>query len=245
MKKKGVPVTPTLELTSFLVDEATVGEWNIQGLPKDDLSIQNGIMVTNSSRYTLMIDPQGQGQNWIQNKYSESIDPARCITTLSHPKFKDHFLKFCLEEGKTLIIEGIENEVDPMLDPVLEKQIQTRGKNMFIDVGGSQIDYSKDFQMFMTCRLPNPSFSPELSAKTTIIDFTVTQGGLEQQLLGRVLSKEQRSLEESLNNLLADVNFNKKDLQRLEKNLLERLTQSKGNLLDDTELMDVLNLTKT
>ena len=39
-----------------------------------------------------------------------------------------------------------------------------------------------------------------------------------------MLSKEQKSLEESLNNLLADVNFNKKDLQRLEKNLLERLT---------------------
>jgi dynein heavy chain len=63
--------------------------------------------------------------------------------------------------------------------------------------------------------------------------------------LGRVLSKEQKALEESLNTLLADVNFNKKDLQRLDKNLLERLTQSKGNLLDDTELMDVLNLTKT
>jgi dynein heavy chain len=42
---------------------------------------------------------------------------------LKHPKFKDNFLKFCMEEGKTLIIEGIENEVDPMLDPVLEKQI--------------------------------------------------------------------------------------------------------------------------
>jgi len=28
-----------------------------------------------------------------------------------------------MEEGKTLIIEGIMNEVDPMLDPVLEKQI--------------------------------------------------------------------------------------------------------------------------
>lgn len=75
MKKKGVPVTPTLELTSFLVDDATVGEWNIQGLPKDDLSIQNGIMVTNSSRFPLLIDPQGQGQNWIQNKFAESIDP--------------------------------------------------------------------------------------------------------------------------------------------------------------------------
>ena len=73
----------------------------------------------------------------------------------------------------------------------------------------------------------------------------MTQTGLEQQLLGRVLSKEQKALEESLNQLLADGNFNKRDLQRFDKNLLERLTQSKGNLLDDTELMDVLNSTKT
>ena len=244
MKKKGIPVTPTLELTSFLVDDTTVGEWNIQGLPKDDLSIQNGIMVTNSSRYPLLIDPQGQGQNWISNKYAEFIDPLHCITTLNHPKFKDMFLKFSMEEGKTLIIEGIANEIDPILDPVLEKQIQTKGKTQFINVGGSEIEYDKNFQMFMTCRLPNPSFSPELSAKTTIIDFTVTQGGLEQQLLGRVLSKEQKALEESLNQLLSDVNNNKKDLQRLDKNLLERLANATGNLLDDTELMDVLNNTK-
>ena len=99
--------------------------------------------------------------------------------------------------------------------------------------------------MFLTCRLPNPLFSPELSAKTTIIDFTVTQGGLEQQLLSQVLSKEQKALEESLNQLLTDVNKNKKELQILDKNLLERLTASSGNLLEDTELMEVLNQTKT
>lgn len=57
MKKRGVPVNHDLELTKFLVDEATVGEWNLQGLPKDELSIQNGIMVTNSTRYPLFIDP--------------------------------------------------------------------------------------------------------------------------------------------------------------------------------------------
>lgn len=44
---------------------------------------------------------------------------------------------------------------------------------------------------------------------------------------------------------MADVNFNKKDLQRLDKNLLFRLATATGNLLDDTELMDVLNNTKT
>jgi dynein heavy chain len=107
------------------------------------------------------------------------------------------------------------------------------------------MDFDKNFKMFMTCRLPNPSFSPELSAKTTVIDFTVTQGGLEQQLLGKVISHEQKSLEDSLNTLLNDVNANKKALQKLDKDLLQRLTESTGNLLDDTSLMEVLNNTKT
>jgi dynein heavy chain len=41
------------------------------------------------------------------------------------------------------------------------------------------MDYDDKFRLYMTSRLGNPHFSPELAAKTTIIDFTVTQGGLE------------------------------------------------------------------
>lgn len=247
MKAKEIPNLPTLayELTSFLVDEATVGEWNLQGLPKDSLSVQNGIMVTRSDRYPMLIDPQGQGQAWILKKYADDMEKGRSICTLTHPKFKDWFLKFCLENGKTLVIEGIENEVDPILDPVLEKQIIWKKNRGLIKIAGGDMDFDKNFKMFLTCRLPNPSFSPELSAKTTVIDFTVTQGGLEQQLLGKVISHEQKSLEDSLNALLNDVNANKKALQKLDKDLLQRLTESQGNLLDDTSLMEVLNNTKT
>ena len=227
-----------MELTKFLVDDATVGEWNLEGLPSDELSIQNGIMVTRSSRYPLMIDPQGQASTWIKKRERELIEKD-CIFTLNHPSLKDA-LKFPLMEGWPVMIEQIENEVDPILDPILEKQIIIKGRNKLIKIADTDMDYDDKFRLYMTSRLGNPHFSPELAAKATIIDFTVTQGGLEQQLLGRLISKEQKSLEEQLTQLQEEVTFNTKTLQNFEQMLLDRLANAQGSLLDDVEIIDVL-----
>merc|ERR1712072_15446 len=59
-----------------------------------------------------------------------------------------------------------------------------------------------------------------------------------------LISMEQKSLEESLATLREEVTANTKSLELLDKQLLERLSNSTGNLLDDTELIEVLANTK-
>jgi dynein heavy chain len=242
---RGVPASERVNLVEFLVDQGTIGEWSLEGLPSDDLSVQNGIMVTRSSRFPLMVDPQGQANRWIKSRESERISrsPTNTITTLAARNLKDQ-LEFTMGEGLCLIIENVENELDPLLDPVLDKAIIKKGKNMYINVSDQNMDFDPKFVLYMTSRLPNPHFSPELSAKCTVIDFTVTLKGLEQQLLARVIGMEQRSLEEMLEALMEEVTNNVKTLQLLDKQLLDRLSNSTGNLLDDVELIEVLANTK-
>ncbi|XP_068620684.1 dynein axonemal heavy chain 5 [Battus philenor] len=241
LQSKYIPVTNNLNITNMLIESATISEWTLQGLPNDELSVQNALIVTKSSSYPLLVDPQSQGKNWIKNK--ESTNELQ-ITSLNHKYFRTH-LEDSLSLGRPLLIEDVGVELDPVIDNVLEKNFIKSGSIEKVIVGDKECDVMPGFMLYITTKLPNPAYSPEISAKTSIIDFTVTMQGLEDQLLGRVILMEKSDLEEERVALFESVMKNQRSMKELESNLLCRLTSSEGSLVDDEALIQVLQITKT
>lgn len=67
LQSKNIPSSDDFSLSKTLGDPIKIRAWNISGLPTDSFSIDNGVIVSNSRRWPLMIDPQGQANKWVKN----------------------------------------------------------------------------------------------------------------------------------------------------------------------------------
>eukprot|EP00605_Chrysophyceae_sp_TOSAG23-4_P002255 GSChrysophyteH1.ASY1.ANO1.2499.1 assembled CDS len=223
-KQLKIPASGKFSLGKTLGDPVMIREWQNQGLPTDDVSVNNGILVDKCRRWPLMIDPQMQANAWLRKK--EEANNVQ-ITTMNDTNLL-RVLEKCIRLGLPLILEDLTEQMEPAL----------------IRLGDSDVDYDDLFKLYMTTKMPNPHYLPEVCIKVTIINFTVTMQGLTDQLLGDVVKAERPDIEERKVQLMLNMAEDKKQLAALEAKILKMLSESEGNILDDEVLINTLSESK-
>eukprot|EP00755_Sulcionema_specki_P004827 Sspe_Gene.31109::Locus_15358_Transcript_1_1_Confidence_1.000_Length_4701::g.31109::m.31109/K10408/DNAH; dynein heavy chain, axonemal len=234
-----IPVSRGFKFDS-IADPVKVRNWGIKGLPMDSFSIENATIVEKSHRWCLCIDPQGQANNWIK---AMERDSGLMVLKQNENKFMQK-MENCIRVGIPVLLENVGEELDAALDPILQRQTVKKSGRLFIRLGDQEVEYEPSFRFYITTKMPNPHYMPELQIKVTIINFTVTQKGLEDQLLADVVRYEKAELEEQLDQVVVQIADGKAQLKDIEDRILTQLASVAGNILDNEELINALGESK-
>nr|XP_061803884.1 dynein axonemal heavy chain 10-like [Nerophis lumbriciformis] len=241
VKERGIPLSEPFKVDNLLTDEVEISRWGSEGLPPDELSVQNGILTTRGSRFPMCIDPQQQALNWIKKK--EASNNLK-VSSFNDPDFLKQ-LEMAIKYGFPFLFQDVDEYIDPVIDNVLEKNLKGAEGRQVLMLGDKEVDYDPNFRLYLNTKLGNPKFSPSVFGKAMVINYTVTLKGLEDQLLSVIMGFEKKELEEQREFLIQETSDNKKLLKNLGDTLLRELATSTGNMLDNTELVYTLEETKS
>ncbi|CDJ49023.1 hypothetical protein EBH_0056020 [Eimeria brunetti] len=239
LQESSIPCSADFDFTDFFVTPVDVRQWQLDGLPTDPFSAENGVLITKASKWPLIIDPQNQANRWIRKLKSSQI-------TVVDPESKSllRILHLSVQTGRCVLLERLQTQIDPSLEPIITKNVVDVNGKPFISIGEQLVPFDGSFSLWMTTKIGNPLFPPEIEAEVTLINFVIMQDGLTEQLLGIVVMKEEPSLEANKHALVLKLAEGRRRLQDIEDHILRLLTDARGCLLDDLELIRVLQDSK-
>lgn len=240
-------------LTGIMGDPVDTINWQVNGLPTDDTSTENAIIATMSfapRRWPLCIDPQEQAVKWLTQQFNVAGPSIALnaknksslkVVKLTEPSWM-RTLEAQIRLGGVVIIDDVGETLDPALEPLISRRITETigGQQIQLTPQSGPIDYNPSFRLFICTKMANPFYLPDISTRLTLLNFTVTLDGLVEQMLGEVVSIEKREMEEEKNHVIQSIAQGQKKLKQIEETILSRLKNSKGNILDDRELISEL-----
>jgi dynein heavy chain 2, cytosolic len=230
-----------IPINKFLLTESETLRLKSQGLPTDDLSLQNAIIIQNAIKTALIIDPVTKATEWFK-KYTTSKNLTFDVVSLQDSKLLTN-IELAIRFGKILLITDVDT-IDPFLVPLIRKEYSKRGPTSVVKLGEKLIDLHDKFKLFLSTRDSSIEISENILSSLSVVNFTVTKSGLEALLLGLTIDIEQPELEKKKNELLEEQDSIKLQLSEVEKKLLEELIHLEGNLLENKALIESLEASK-
>ena len=240
LQEYGLKFKPDLSISEYLSTTAEKMTWQAHKLPNDDLCNQNAIIIKRHNRYPLIIDPSGQAIEFVLSYFAErkiektSFDDPAFIKTLEK----------CLRFGLPVLVQNVE-KIEPMLNSVLNKEVVKQGGRKLVRVGDQEIDFNENFSLYMITRNSEAKFSPDLCSRVTFVNFTVTQSSLENQCINIYLKNERPDTEKDRIMLLKLQGEFLLKIRELEDDLLTKISEQTGSILENAALITTLDNLKT
>ena len=239
LDEAGIGYRPDLEMVGYLSTPSQRLAWKSYGLPPDDLAVENGILLERFHRFPLVVDPSGQAMNFFTHKYA---DRKLTLTSFADASFLKT-LASSVRFGTPLLVQDVE-ALDPILNPVLNKEFQKMGGRTLIRIGSEDIDYSPKFFIILVTRNPFARFAPDLCSRVTLVNFTVTPASLEVQALSKILQSERPDVDRKRMEVQRLQSEQMARLRELEDTLLNKISAVQGNILNDDSLVKTLESIK-
>lgn len=225
----------------FLEEAVNVQDWHIHGLANDEYSEENATLVLNGERWPLCIDPQNQANKWIKMMFKDKL----IVMTTK----KDNYitiLENALQTGQLILLQDIGEDIDPSLMPILNREFVKHGTTKLFKLSADRnVSLHPDFRLFITTKMTNPTWAPEVTSRATVVNFSVKEQGLEEQMLGIVVGKERPDLESEKIRLVTQMAQDKQTLRETELKILNLLASKKSSeLLNDDALVATLEESK-
>jgi len=149
-------------------------------------------------------------------------------------------LEGCLRQGLPMLLEDVGETMPRLLEPVLSRSLTRQGGRLLVHLGAQDVDVAPGFRLYMTTTAPNPHILPEVAIRVTLVNFTVTRSGLEDQLLSTVVASERPSVEEARTTLAVETAKQAAQLVEAENSVLSRIVNAGDRILEDASLVSSL-----
>ena len=142
-----------------------------------------------------MIDPQMQANIWVHEMVGKK--EIRVLRPNMLPTEILFQLENAISFGNSVLLENLGEEIDSIFDGILQNKKIKQGGVWKLKMGEKIIDYAPAFKLYMTTKLSNPHYPPEICVKVThlnqvtLLNFMVTPEGLEDQMLNIVVKIEE------------------------------------------------------
>jgi dynein heavy chain 2 len=176
--KQTLNVDEKFDVRKFLSTESEQLVWKSQGLPSDELSMENAMVILRSQLCPFLVDPSSRATDWLKTHLK---DKKVEVINQQDQNFTTQ-LELAVRFGKILIVQEVDG-VEPVLYPILRKDLAAQGPRHVVQIGEKTIDYNPDFKIYLTTRNPTPELLPDMAAIVNEVNFTTTRAGLTGQVI--------------------------------------------------------------